>query len=118
MNNDLISRSALKDDLQDRLRKARNWKENAINRSDDEIIIRADATINFICEVIMTIDNAPTVRNEYKRAECEWIFLGDNPNRDNPNSNHKYACSNCGRGVKEQENFCPNCGVKMKWPWC
>ena len=61
MNNDLISRSALTKDFQDRLRKAHNWKENALNRGDDEIAIRADATINFICEVIMTINNAPTV---------------------------------------------------------
>ena len=66
MNNDRISRSALIKDFQDRLRKAQNWKENAINRSDDEIVIRADATINFICEVIMTINNAPTVTDEPK----------------------------------------------------
>lgn len=48
-----------------------------------------------------------------KTPEGEWIWLGDNPN-----PNHKYSCSKCGRGVKEQENFCPTCGTKMKWPWC
>ena len=57
----LIDANALKKDFQDRLRIAHNWKENAINNSDDEIVIRADATIKFICEVMMTIDNAPTV---------------------------------------------------------
>lgn len=38
----------------------------------------------------------------------EWLWLGDNPN-----PNHKWSCNKCGRGVKEQENFCPNCGAKM-----
>lgn len=38
----------------------------------------------------------------------EWIWLGDNPN-----PNHKWSCNKCGRGVKEQENFCPNCGANM-----
>ena len=38
----------------------------------------------------------------------EWIWLGDNPN-----SEHKWSCNKCGRGVKEQENFCPNCGADM-----
>lgn len=52
---------ALKEDFKARLEKAKNWKENAINRGDDEIVIRATATIDFICEVIMTIDNAPTI---------------------------------------------------------
>lgn len=53
-----------------------------------------------------------------QRPQGEWIFLGDNPNRYNPNHSHKYSCNKCGRGVKEQENFCPTCGTKMKWPWC
>ena len=39
--------------------------------------------------------------------EGEWIWLGDN-------ANHKWSCNKCGRGVKEQENFCPNCGLKMQ----
>ena len=41
--------------------------------------------------------------------EGEWLWLGNNPN-----SNHKWSCNKCGRGVKEQENFCPNCGLKMQ----
>lgn len=58
---DLISREALRNDFKYRLEKAKNWKENALNKGDEELVIRADATIDFICEVIMTIDNAPTV---------------------------------------------------------
>ena len=44
-----------------------------------------------------------------ERPQGEWLWLGDNPN-----PNHKWSCNKCGRGVKEQENFCPNCGAKMK----
>lgn len=43
-----------------------------------------------------------------ERTQGEWVWLGDNPN-----SNHKWSCNKCGRGVKEQENFCPNCGLQM-----
>ena len=57
----LIDADALKEDFKARLEKAKNWKENALNNSDDELVIRATATIDFICEVIMTINNAPTV---------------------------------------------------------
>ena len=48
------------------------------------------------------------------RPKGEWIFLGDNPNRYNPTQSHSWSCSQCGHGVKEQENFCPHCGAKMK----
>lgn len=44
----------------------------------------------------------------YSPKQGEWIWLGDNPN-----PNHKFSCNRCGRAVKEQENFCPNCGLKM-----
>ena len=57
----LIDADALKEDFKARLEKAKNWKENALNNSGDELVIRATATIDFICEVIMTINNAPTV---------------------------------------------------------
>ena len=83
-------------------------------------------------QILHDIDNAPTVDiptelckgcrflkdcetcEEKLRPQGEWIFLGDNPNRDNPNPNHKWSCNKCGRGVKEQENFCPNCGADMR----
>ena len=82
MNNDLISREALKEDFKTRLEKAKRWKENAINRGDDEIVIRATATIDFICEVIMTIINAPAVEPFEKNGaiyneNCGAIRLED-----------------------------------------
>ena len=43
-----------------------------------------------------------------ERLQGEWIWLGDNPNPD-----HKWSCNQCGRGVKETENFCPHCGADM-----
>ena len=51
---------------------------------------------------------------EVIRPQGEWLWLGDNPNRYNPTQSHSWSCNKCGRGVKEQENFCPNCGAKMK----
>lgn len=58
MNDDLISRSALIENFESRLALCNEWIEKA---KDKETKIRADATKHFICEVIMTIDNAPTV---------------------------------------------------------
>lgn len=46
---------------------------------------------------------------EDERPQGEWLWLGDNPN-----TNHKWSCNKCGRGVKEQEKFCPNCGADMR----
>ena len=58
MNNDLISRNALKKDFKERLAKCDEWIEKA---KDKETRIRASTVKAFIAEVIMTIDNAPTV---------------------------------------------------------
>ena len=58
MNNDLISREALKKDFKERLAKCDEWIEKA---KDKETKIRASAVKAFIAEVIMTIDNEPTV---------------------------------------------------------
>ena len=121
----LIDANKLKEDFQDRLRKARNWKENALNNGDDEIVIRADATIGFICEVIMTIDNAPTVEpicpylsdDEVKRpclqAPCdrqkgEWIELQRGIHVTD------YKCSCCGRTVRDDTGY----DVSKDYPFC
>lgn len=122
MNNDLISRSALKKDFKARLEKAKNWKENALNKGDDEIVIRADATIDFICEVIMTIDNAPTVAPTFglfkemlcsecdKRPRGEWI-----EHYDSSDGFTWLTCSRClFKAYEDDYNFCPNCGAKMQ----
>ena len=58
---DLISRNALKKDFKERLAKCDEWIEKA---KDKETRIRASTVKAFIAEVIMTIDNAPTVEPE------------------------------------------------------
>ena len=55
---DLISREALKKDFEERNKACDKWIAKA---KDEETKIRASAVKSFICEVIMTIDNAPTV---------------------------------------------------------
>ena len=134
----LIDADALKEDFKARLEKAKNWKENALNNSDDELVIRATATIDFICEVIMTINNAPTVndcpnceykinygyicssssykelqalrkfKEEHERPQGEWIRRKMN----------WYICSNCNHKTDSIGetffNFCPNCGAEME----
>lgn len=74
MNNDLISREALKKDFEERNKACDKWIENA---KDEETKIRADATKSFICEVIMTIDNAPTVEPEITEKQA-ILFLINN----------------------------------------
>ena len=134
---DLISREALKKDFKERLAKCDEWIEKA---KDKETKIRASAVKAFIAEVIMTIDNAPTVEltesevqevlnkrcmtavaNEYlialhgktERPQGEWIVLVDADNIQT------CKCSICGRMVdianREFDKFpyC-HCGAKMK----
>ena len=127
-----ISRSALKEDFKHRLKKAKNWKENALNNGDDELVIRADAHIDFICEVIMTIDNAPTVPQvvvfaenadekaiEDMKAELQNVIDSERPQGEwlfKHNSSDIW-CSVCDENfdeIPQAFNFCPNCGAKMK----
>jgi len=58
MNDDLISREALKEEFKSRLVACNEWIEKA---KDKETRIRASAVKAYLAEVIMTIDNAPTV---------------------------------------------------------
>ena len=58
----LINADALLADFKARAIKARNWKENAILNGNEEATIRADATIAFLTEVKLTIENAPTIQ--------------------------------------------------------
>ena len=109
MNNDLISREALK---------------GAIEQEHQRVL-----KINPICSSISLnmlnkiLDNAPTVPNEYmrgyeaaereyKRPIGEWYY----------NYQNGWHCSICYESIKDMPtvmnkadfNFCPNCGAKMK----
>jgi len=97
MNNDLISREALKKAIEE-------YKY-----------------CGFYDKLIEIIDNAPTVdtteqeENAYnegyahgletKRPQEEWLKYGD----------HAWKCSKCNCSVYVRtRNFCPDCGAKMK----
>ena len=102
MNNDLISRSALKEEFS----KLEGYFAGQTIERALAIIdrLRTDGHINN--------KEQGTLRRAIllpERPQGEWLWLGDNPN-----PNHKWSCNKCGRGVKEQENFCPNCGAKMQ----
>ena len=110
MNNDLISRSALKDAL----------SEAHINRT-----LTFDIA-TFGC-VMKIIDLAPTVeayteedakqaikdsfdsgyemaKNKYERPQGEWEFV----------SRNCWKCSYCQELTNEGKNFCPHCGAEME----
>lgn len=91
MNNDLISRSALKEEIKER------------TYQFEQIPIRVD-------KVISIIDNAPTVEPE--RPQAEWIKIGSLGN-----GNAQYECSNCYHNDEQAESqevpYCWHCGAKM-----
>lgn len=126
----LIDANALRADFVDRYHKAEDW---IVKAKDEEIKTRAEATRDFIGEVIMTIDNAPTVEltetevqevlnkrcmtavaNEYlialhgktERPQGEWEKIGE--------IGLAYKCNRCGEVNVVSTNFCPNCGVDMR----
>lgn len=104
---DLISREALKEDFKSRLADCNEWMEKA---KDKETKIRASAVKTFIAEVIMTIDNAPTVVVDCKncdgyeagysagvrdteRPQGEWIMFKDVQNVIKPILKRFYGAS-------------------------
>lgn len=91
-NNDLISREYLRDAFDNLC--CHNCKTCRNFRKEGCSFYRCDL-----------IDNAPIV----ERPQGEWLWLCDVPN-----AKYKWSCNKCGRGVKEQENYCPKCGAKMK----
>lgn len=54
-------------------------------------------------------------RLEYHRGQAE----GRKP-KHNPGAVLKdyYTCGNCGHMVKIENNFCPDCGYRIKWDSC
>lgn len=105
-----IDADALLADFKARAIKARNWKENAILNGNEEATIRADATIAFLTEVKLTIENAPTVE---ERPKGKWIRTGSLGN-----GNSQYTCSNCHYCDEHAESqevpYCWHCGADMR----
>lgn len=69
----LIDADALRTDFQERLKNCDEWIAKVAN--DHDLLTRALATRDFICEVIMTINNAPTVTPE--KALMDKLKGGD-----------------------------------------
>lgn len=55
----LIDADALRTDFQERLKNCDEWIAKVAN--DHDLLTRAQATRDFICEVLMTINDSPTV---------------------------------------------------------
>lgn len=131
MNNDLISREALKEDFKSRLAACNEWIEKA---KDEETKIRASAVKAFIAEVVMTINNAPTVplpdfkegykqaiidgKTNFSRPQGKWI--GDTDYESFQGYYEAYKCNKCSYGLHWRDyytndyKFCPNCGADMR----
>ncbi len=130
----LIDADALCGEFKRRAVSARNWKERAIMEKNEEAIIRADATLAFLSEVKLTIDNTPTVdayteddvktaikeghevgyemaKAKFERPQGEWIF------KHNSSDVWCSVCdisleSNLCEGIRFR--YCPNCGADMR----
>lgn len=128
-----IDADALLKEFKARAVSARNWKERAIMEKNEEAIIRADATLAFLSEVKLTIDNAPTVdtytEDDVQYAIREGHQVGYEMAKakfERPTGewkDHRW-CSNCGCGIptdvygtsitEEEAHFCVECGARME----
>lgn len=100
MNNDLISREALKFELRQHLayhkEKAKLTTINADKMSHSLVATGIQLAID-------SIDNAPTV----ERQTGEWIVTQE--------GRWLYpVCSLCGGKQDVKSNYCPDCGAKMR----
>lgn len=86
MNDDLISRSALRKDIE---RLYSVYKDNKDY---------------FYTDVLDHIDNAPTV----ERPQGEWIMNKTSARGRN------YTCTNCRKVSRNKSEFCPKCGADMR----
>ena len=107
MNNDLISREALKKSIEE-------------YRSLNCV---CTSTIIGVRNVLYLIDNAPTIsvdwgvdcgdKTVYARPKGEWLVVGRVMKNGKPLA---VRCSICGNSPKYAvtSDFCPNCGADMR----
>ena len=109
MNNDLISREALKEEM---------------NKKALEL---ASGGMIFIDTINMIIDNAPTVDITEEQAidklhKTGWLPMHDKEMTERPQGEWlkigdiglAYTCNKCGEVNVIPTKFCPNCGARMK----
>ena len=134
----LINADALKEDFKSRLTHCNDWIEKA---KDKETKIRASAVKAFIGEVIMTIDNAPTVDMDERDADAfetgyikgiceqnpqgEWVTVRKYYDDFLKNIIYECSCSVCGARFPFAQipetseecyyhfDYCPSCGARM-----
>lgn len=97
MNNDLISRSDLREDLR---------------RFFPTEVLEGIDTKTLFAQIMHDIDNAPTVELCYQRPQGEWIKW--NFKTFGAMGDWEYKCSNCEKVYGGEHNFCPNCGADMR----
>ena len=99
MNNDLISREALREDFY-------------------ELEIHGTMAVKAVLPIIeKRIDNLPAV-DAVEVKHGRWILGIVEPGYCTPGGNRPWVCSECGeikswRLDKPTENYCPNCGARM-----
>ena len=106
----LIDADKLCEEFKARQRAALRWKEKAILDVDEERKIRADATLCFLSEVKLTIDNAPTVE---ERPHGKWIRASNMSKKS-----YQRVCDQCHHisyfcGDGNYPN-CPYCLAEMR----
>ena len=109
MNNDLISREALKKELH-------NFFDGKVIDEPDYILRDVfchidnaptfDLTEDFLCEYLTGYDDGMN-----KRPQGEWIKW--NFRTVGPLGDWDYKCSNCEKVYYGEYNYCPNCGARM-----
>lgn len=64
------------------------------------------STSSDLAVFVVLLNTSKRYVSEDSENHGEWLWIGEDL--------IKWACSICGRGVKIQENFCPQCGQRMK----
>ena len=127
----LIDADVLLQEFADRAKAARRWKENALKNGDEKLAIRATATLDFLTEVKLSIEAAPTAVDlpELKEAYQDGYKDGQNDRSQGEWIEHTdfegeiyYECSVCketwyvcdGAEMSGRMNYCPVCGADMR----
>ena len=119
MNNDLISRDALKSALKSNCKPeichdyGTNWCEACCPHNDFEDLIDNAPTVDMNTELSVAYLKGRRQGQSDVRPQGEWIRTGSLGN-----GNAHYECSNCHHGDEHAESqevpYCWFCGAKMK----
>ena len=113
MNNDLISREALKKAISEHCRSETEclnhfwYDENIISLIDNAPTVFA-YTEDDMCQA--TVDGYDVAKMQFERPQGKWIY-----NKEMSTTCSLWNCSVCNRlNGNDSFNFCPDCGAKMK----